>query len=84
MFGLVMSRAVSRIQGLHTQIPRSHEWFLFQIVCFFCFFVELRCAGRGQLFFFSILRFRTMSFRESKLDTVRVVDFSVSFSAWSS
>lgn len=39
---------------------------------------------KGQLFFLTILRFRTMSLRESKLETVRVTDFSLSFSACSS
>ena len=44
----------------------------------------LRTENESQLFFFSILRFRTMSLRLSKLETVRVGDLAPSFSAWSS
>ncbi len=43
------------------------------------------CTGnRPQLFFLSILRFRTMSLRLSKLETVRVDDLAPSFSACNS
>ena len=44
----------------------------------------IRTADQVFFLFFSILRFKTMSLRESKLDTVRVTDFAPSFSAWSS
>lgn len=41
-------------------------------------------GGCAQVFFLSILRFRTISLRESKLETVRVADFAPSFSACNS
>jgi len=44
----------------------------------------LRTENESQLFFFSILRFRTMSLRLSKLETVRVGDLAPSFSACNS
>jgi hypothetical protein len=45
---------------------------------------SLSCTDGLQVFFFSILRFSTISFRESKLETVRVFDFVPSFSACNS
>jgi len=45
---------------------------------------RLRTENESQLFFFSILRFRTMSLRLSKLETVRVGDLAPSFSACNS
>lgn len=44
-----------------------------------------RCVDSiAQFFLLSILRFRTMSLRLSKLETVRVVDLAPSFSACNS
>src|SRR5207249_9150507 len=48
------------------------------------YIARLRTENESQLFFFSILRFRTMSLRLSKLETVRVGDLAPSFSACNS
>ena len=41
-----------------------------------------KLSAAHQSFFFSIFKFKTISLRLSKLDTVRVCDLAPSFSAW--
>ena len=49
-----------------------------------CKLAQISTSGRDQLFFRSILRFRSISLRLSKLETVRVGDLAPSFSACTS